>query len=373
MSIADFRAEARAWLAANVPSGPSPEEGPAYRAFVLGWQQTQARGGWGGIAWPQELGGRGLSVLEQIVWFEEYARAGGPSPLDASFVGVNHAGPTIVASGSEEQKAFNLRKIINGEVIWCQGFSEPGSGSDLASLKTRGVVDGDQLVVDGQKIWCSFADIADYQELLVRTDPHAKTSGALTWVICPMDSPGITVRPIRTMAGVGKYCEVFYDAVRIPLKNIVGGLDNGWATAMNTLSFERGTAALALLLGSVLKSERLLAACPADRPVLRAKLARLRAEGASIRSVAYRLALDSESAVPDASASLMRVSFAEFTQRVAAAAIDLYGIDAPEVAGSHGWGHDYLDAFSETIAGGTAEIQRNIIGERVLGLPKGPR
>jgi alkylation response protein AidB-like acyl-CoA dehydrogenase len=372
-SIADFRREARKWLESNVPAEPAPEDGVAAREFVLRWQRTQAQGGWSGISWPKEFGGRGLSVLEQIVWFEEYARAGAPSPLNASFTGLNHAAPTLIACGTAEQKAYHLPRILNGEVIWCQGFSEPGSGSDLGSLRTRGRVEGDELVIDGQKLWSSFADYADWQELLIRTEPTAKTSGALSWVICSMKTPGITVRPIRTMAGPYKYCEVFYESVRVPLSNVVGGLHNGWATAMSTLSFERGTAALALLIGITLKVEKLLAACPVERHELRLRLARLRAEGASIRATTYRFALDSENSVPDASGSMMRLSFAEFSQRVAAAAIDLYGIDAPEVVGMHGWGHDYLDSFSETIAGGTAEIQRNIIAERVLGLPKGPR
>jgi alkylation response protein AidB-like acyl-CoA dehydrogenase len=374
VSISTFRREARRWLEANVPAEPPPEDGPASRDYVLAWQRAQAAGGWAGIAWPKEVGGRGLSVLEQIVWFEEYARAGAPSPLNASFVGLNHAGPTLIACGTPEQKAFHLPKILAGEVVWCQGFSEPGAGSDLASLRTRGRVEGDELVITGHKIWSSFADIGDWQELLIRTDPTAaKTSSALSWVACPMNAAGITVRPIRTMAGPRKYCEVFYDSVRVPLSYVVGGLNNGWATAMSTLSFERGTAALALLIGLTLKVEKLLASCPADRPEMRLRLARLRAEGASIRATTYRFALNSENAVPDASGSIMRLAFAEFAQRVTSAAIDLYGLDAPEVIGMHGWGHDYLDAFSETIAGGTAEIQRNIIAERVLGLPKGPR
>jgi alkylation response protein AidB-like acyl-CoA dehydrogenase len=372
-SISSFRLKAREWLQANVPSEPSPEDGPASRDFVLAWQRAQAAGGWAGIAWPKEVGGRGLSVLEQIVWFEEYARAGAPSPLNASFVALNHAGPTLIACGTPEQKAFHLPKILAGEVIWCQGFSEPGAGSDLASLRTRGRVEGDELVIDGHKIWSSFADVADWQELLIRTDPAARTSSALSWVICPMNAAGIAVRPIRTMAGPRKYCEVFYESVRVPLCNVVGGLNNGWSTAMSTLGFERGTAALALLIGLTLKVEKLLAACPADRPEMRLRLARLRAEGASIRATTYRFALNSENAVPDAGGSIIRLAFAEFAQRVTQAAIDLYGIDAPEVIGMHGWGHDYLDAFSETIAGGAAEIQRNIIAERVLGLPKGPR
>jgi alkylation response protein AidB-like acyl-CoA dehydrogenase len=372
-SIETFRQEAREWLAAHVPAEPSPEDGPASREYVLAWQKAQAAGGWVGLAWPKEVGGRGLSVLEQIVWFEEYARAGAPSPLNASFVGLNHAGPTLIACGSPEQKAYHLPKILAGDVIWCQGFSEPGAGSDLGSLKTRGRIEGDELVIDGQKLWSSFADVADWQELLVRTDPNAKTSGALSWVICPMSAAGITVRPIRTMAGPRKYCEVFYDSVRVPLSNVVGGLNNGWTTAMSTLSFERGTAALALLIGLTIKVEKLLADCPPERPEMRQRLAQLRAEGASIRATTYRFALNSENSVPDASGSIMRLAFAEFAQRVSAAAIDLYGLDAPEVLGVAAWGHDYLDAFSETIAGGAAEIQRNIIAERVLGLPKGPR
>jgi alkylation response protein AidB-like acyl-CoA dehydrogenase len=368
-----LRRAARQWLEAHVPSEAPPEDGPASREFALAWQKAQAQGGWAGLAWPKDLGGRGLSVLEQIIWFEEYARAGAPSPLNATFVGLNHAGPTLMACGSAEQKAFHLPKILAGEVIWCQGFSEPGAGSDLASLKTRARLEGDELVINGHKIWSSFADIADWQELLVRTEPNAKNSAALSWVICPMNAPGISVRPIRTMAGPYKYCEVFYDSVRVPASHVVGGLHNGWATAMSTLGFERGTASLALLIGLNLKVARLLADCPRERSEMRRRLARLHAEGASIRATTYRFALDSEHAVPDATGSMIRLIFAEFAQRVTAAAVDLYGIDAPEVVGAHGWGHDYLDAFSETIAGGTAEVQRNIIAERVLGLPKGPR
>ncbi len=368
-----FRKRARVWLEANVPADPPPRDGPAARDFVLAWQRTQARDGWAGLSWPKEAGGQGLSVSEQIVWFEECARARAPSPLGPSFVGLNHAGPTLIACGSLEQKAFHLPKLLGGEVLWCQGFSEPGAGSDLGSVRTRGRIEGDELVIDGQKLWCSYADISDWQEMLVRTDSEAKNSAALSWIIVPMDAAGITVRPIRTMAGTQSFCEVFYDAVRVPLSNVVGGLNNGWATAMSTLSFERGTATLALLIDTVAKVTGLLADCPTSRPVMRATLARLRAEGQSILATTYRFALDSEHSVPDASGSMIRLGFAEFAQRVAAAAIDLYGIDSPEVVGGHGWGHEYLHSFSETIAGGAAEIQRNIIAERVLGLPKEPR
>jgi alkylation response protein AidB-like acyl-CoA dehydrogenase len=369
----NLRQQARDWLTANVPAQTAPEHGPASRDFVLRWQKRQAEGGWAGISWPRQFGGRGASVLEQIVWFEEYARARAPSPLDASFVGLNHAGPTLIACGTVAQKNFHLPKVLHGEVLWCQGFSEPGAGSDLGAIKTRGTADGDALVINGHKTWSSYADIADYQELLVRTEPAAKNSRALTWIICPMNTPGVTVRPIKTMAGPAKYCEVFYDNVRVPLTNVVGELHAGWQVAMSTLAFERGTASIALLINLLLQVEQLLAVCPKDRAAMRTRLATLRAEGASIRAMAYRLALDSAHMVPDSSGSLVRLSFAEFGQRVTAAALDLHGLDGPEVVARHGLGYAYLDAFSETIAGGTAEIQRNIIAERVLGLPRGPR
>jgi alkylation response protein AidB-like acyl-CoA dehydrogenase len=368
-----FRDKARAWLANNVPKEPAPFDGPDSRAFALAWQKRQAEGGWAGIAWPKEFGGRGLSVLEQIVWCEEYARAGGPSVLNALFVALNHAGPTLIVKGTPEQRAFHLPRILRGESIWCQGFSEPGAGSDLAAIRTKARIEGDALVIDGHKIWSSFADVADWQELLVRTGPAGGGHRGLTWVICPMEAKGIDVRPIKTMAGPAKFCEIFYDGVRIPLSNVVGGLDNGWATAMSTLAFERGTASLGLLIALTLQVEAMLAECPRARPVMLARLAHLNAEGAAVKAMAYRVALDSEHGVPDASASLVRLAFAEFSKKVQAAAIDLYGITSSKVVGPHGLGHDYLDSFSETIAGGAAEIQRNIIGERLLGLPKGPR
>lgn len=371
--IAEFRRSARAWLEANRPASAPAQDGIAAREAVLAWQKTQFEGGWAGLSWPTAYGGRGASVLEQIVWYEEYARAEAPSPLDASFVGLNHAGPTLIACGTPEQKARHLPPLLAGETIWCQGFSEPGAGSDLAAVRTRGVIDGNDLVISGQKIWSSYADIADVQELLVRTDPAAKTSHALTWVICPMDAPGLTIRPIRTMAGPQKFCEVFYDDVRVPLDNVVGGVGRGWTTAMSTLAFERGTATLPLVIGLIALVERLLADCPKDRPALRSRLGLLKAEGAAQRAMAYRLALESADAVPDASGSIVRLGFSELAQRVHAAALDLYGVAAPQSLGPHGLSHAYLDAFSETIAGGSAEIQRNIIGERVLGLPRGPR
>ena len=205
-SLRAFRSQARDWLNANIPDSHAPLEGPGSRRFILDWQKQQYEGGWAGLTWPKEYGGRSLSVAQQIVWFEEYARAGAPSTHDGSFVGLNHAGPTLIACGTEEQKAFHLPRILSGEAIWCQGFSEPGSGSDLASLRTKGRIEGDELIVEGQKIWSSYADIADYQELLIRTDPDSKRHAGITWVICPMDlvSPSARSAPWRVRASSAK-------------------------------------------------------------------------------------------------------------------------------------------------------------------------
>lgn len=370
-TLEEFRTRARTWLQANVPAEAAPMDGQESRDYALAWQQRQFAGGWAGLTWPKAFGGQDLSVLQQIIWFEEYARAQAPSTHNALFVGLNHAGPTLIACGTEEQKAFHLPKIIKGEVIWCQGFSEPNTGSDLASLRCKGEVDGDELVVNGQKIWSSYADIADYQELLIRTDANLPRHAGISWVICPMNTPGITVRPIKTMAGPAKFAEVFYDNVRIPLANVVGGLNNGWKTAMSTLTFERGTASLALQISLGHRVEELIAAN--KEAAMAETLMDLRADAAALRAMSYQSALRSEAGTLGPEGSLIRLYFAELAQRVSRASIDIFGIAAGEVLEPHGLAFDYFDGYSETIAGGTAEIQRNIIAERVLGLPRGAK
>src|SRR5262249_34622850 len=225
-----FREEVRDWLHQHKPREKRPRTGEEMRAYDVAWQRAQWDGGWAGINWPREYGGRGLSLLEQVIWHEEYARADAPY-IGCCFVGVNHGGPTLIMRGTEGQKRFHLPRILTGDAVWCQGFSEPGAGSDLASLKTRAVIDGDHLVVNGQKIWTSFAHVADYQELLVRTDSSGAKQHGITWVVCDMHTPGIDVRPIETMAGDFHFCEVFYTDVRIPLANIVGEVNQGWSVA----------------------------------------------------------------------------------------------------------------------------------------------
>lgn len=361
-----FRAAARAWLVANVPQHRAPHEGRAAADFARGWLALCQRDGWAGIGWPRDYGGLGLPPGRILIWYEEYVRARAPSVLDCTFVGMNHAGPTLIACGTEAQKAFHLPRILSGQALWCQGFSEPGSGSDLASLKTSGVVDGDHLVVNGQKIWSSYCDHADFQELLIRTEPGSKRHRGLSWVICDMRAPGITVRPIRNMAGVAHFAEVFYDDVRIPLTDVVGALHDGWRVAMTTLGFERKTAAMGLQFELSVKVEDLIAmARPAPGTAMAERLADLRAEAAALRAMTYRSVLREPVTVSDG--SMMRLHFAELAQRIYRTAMDILG---PEALILSGWTHDYLESYSETIAGGTAEIQRNIIAERVLGLPR---
>jgi alkylation response protein AidB-like acyl-CoA dehydrogenase len=364
-----FRADARAWLAANRPAGRPAVEGPAARADATAWLSRCHAGGWSGLSWPAAYGGRELPAHRLLIWYEEYVRAGAPSPLDCTFVGLHHAGPTLIALGTEAQKTAHLPAILSGRAIWCQGFSEPGAGSDLAAVRTRGRVDGDHLVVSGQKIWSSFADVADFQELLIRTDPDSTRHAGLSWVICDMRLPGITVRPIVNMAGVSRFAEVFYDEVRIPLDCVVGGLGNGWATAMTTLGFERKTAAMALQLDLSVRVEHLIAlARPAPGSALAERLGDLRARAAALRALTWRSVLRPGATPFDGSP--VRLSFAELAQAVHRLAVEVLG---PAALAEGPWVHDYLESYSETIAGGTAEVQRNIIAERLLGLPREAR
>ncbi|HVV29599.1 MAG TPA: acyl-CoA dehydrogenase family protein [Mycobacteriales bacterium] len=378
-----FRDEARTWLRENYPDTPRPEGGAAMREYDTQWQRRQYEGGWAGVAWPVEYGGRGASLLQQMIWYEEYAKTGARD-LDSCFVGLYHAGPTLMARASEEQRAFHLAPILRGDVVWCQGFSEPGAGSDLAGLRTSAELDGDELVVTGQKLWTSFADIADYQELLVRTDRNGSRHQGLTWVVCDMRSPGITVRPIETIEHSSHFCEVFYDEVRIPVHNVVGGLGNGWSVAMSTLSFERGTSfavgqvQLASLLEEVIALAAEVTGPDGRRPALAddemaRELATARAEVAALRSMMYAsVSRNARLPQPGPEGSMIKLYFSELRQRVCRLAMEILGAQGWRWQPVHGkaWYHEYLLSYAMTIGGGTSEIQRNIIGERVLGLPR---
>lgn len=383
----EFREQARTWLRENLPTEPRPPEGAEMREFDLAWQRTLYDGGWAGINWPVEYGGRGLSDVQQMIWYEEFARADPPFTLNNSctFVGNNHGGPTLIACGDEEQRSRHLPRILRGEEVWCQGFSEPGAGSDLASLTTRAEVDGDELVVTGQKTWTSYAHVADFQELLVRTDPSAPKHKGISWVICDMSSPGIEVREIRTMSHVTDFCEVFYDEVRIPVSNVVGGINDGWRVAMSTLSFERGTAFMADQVELAATVERLIDEARertgpdgrrpaiADEELAR-RLATARAEVAALRAMTIAgISRTARTGMPGPEGSMIRLFHGELHQRVYQLALDVIGPDAlrlTPVDGEGVWTGPYLQSFAYTIGGGTTDIQRNIVGERVLGLPR---
>jgi alkylation response protein AidB-like acyl-CoA dehydrogenase len=383
----EFREQARTWLREHLPTAERPQTGTAMREFDLAWQRTLYDGGWAGISWPQAYGGRGLTDIEQMIWYTEFARADPPFTLNNSctFVGNNHGGPTLIVNGTEEQKSTHLPRILRGDVVWCQGFSEPGAGSDLGSLACKGVVDGDELVVTGQKIWTSYADVADFQELLVRTDPSAPKHKGISWVICDMSSPGIEVRPITTMAHTTDFSEVFYDEVRIPLTNVVGEIDDGWRVAMSTLSFERGTAfmadqiELAAVVEELIDEARTRTGPDGRRPAIAddeiaRRLATTRAEVTALQAMTVAgISRNIRTGTPGPEGSMVRLFHGELHQRVYRLALDVIGPDAlrrTSVDGDGVWTGPYLQSFAYTIGGGTTDIQRNIVGERVLGLPR---
>ncbi len=382
----DFREEARTWLRENLPKGERPPEGAEMREFDLAFQRTLHDGGWAGINWPAEYGGRGLSDIQQMIWYEEFASADPPFTLNNSctFVGNNHGGPTLIVKGSDAQKSEHLPRILRGEVVWCQGFSEPGAGSDLAGLSTKAVIDGDELVVTGQKTWTSFAHVADLQELLVRTDPAAPKHKGISWVICDMSSPGIEIREIKTMSHVTDFCEVFYDEVRIPLANVVGEINDGWRVAMSTLSFERGTAFMADQVELAATIEELIdearnRAGADGRPLISdeeiaRRLATARAEVAALRAMTIAgISRTARTGMPGPEGSMIRLFHGELHKRVYALALEIIGPESlrlTPVDGDGVWTGPYLQSFAYTIGGGTTDIQRNIVGERVLGLPR---
>ena len=378
-----FRHEVRTWLSENAPRGRRPRTIKGMREVDLAWQRQQYEAGWAGIAWPEEFGGRGLSLTQQLVWQEEYARTRLP-PIDARFVGLNHAGPTLMERGNDAQRVRHLNEILRGDVVWCQGFSEPEAGSDLASLRTREEIDGDELVVTGQKIWTSFAAVADWQELLVRTNPNVPKHKGLTWVICDMASAGIDVRPIRTMDRGEDFAEVFYDDVRIPLANVVGGIDRGWSVAMSTLSFERGTAFTVSQVQLSSSVERLIEMAGSRKSVdgrrviadeaLAQRLARARADVAALRALTYlNISRNAHSPEPGPEGSMLKLQDAELTKRVFKLALEILGprsLAVPDDEDETAWIDRQLWSYAASIGGGTSEIQRNIIAERVLGLPR---
>ncbi|GLR68236.1 acyl-CoA dehydrogenase [Acidocella aquatica] len=380
----EFREQARAWLSTNVPRHARPAHGPEAAAFDRAWQRKMFEHGWAGVAWPKEYGGLGLSGLQQVIWYEELARAQAPHYINTTYIALMHAGPTIAARGTAEQKTFHLPRILSGDSLWCQGFSEPNAGSDLASLKTRGRVEDGVIVVNGAKMWTTDAVYADYQELLIRTDPASERHKGLTWLICDMELPGLDIKPIRTMLQDEHVNTVFYDDVRIPKTSVVGEINGGWSTALSTLSFERGLG----FIGDQLELyERVCRAIDLAGKVrldsgkfaleddgIAQKLAGLKADSLAIRSMTLAHITESDrTGEPGPNGSLMKLIVTATHKALSETVGEILGWSFLEFDGdrtAHPWTYDYLWSWVFSIAGGTSEIQREITADHLLKLPR---
>jgi alkylation response protein AidB-like acyl-CoA dehydrogenase len=380
-----LRDEVRAWLGENHP-GPEPEgEGlDAVVTFRREWQRKLHDAGWAGISWPEEFGGRGATLIEQAIFSQEMARADAPPP--ANILGLAMGGPVVIAHGTEDQKRRYLEPILSGEEIWCQGFSEPESGSDLASLKTKAVKDGDEWVVTGQKVWTTFAQYAKWCMLVARTDPDAPKHQGLTYFLLDMEQPGVQVRPLVQITGEGEFNELFFEEARIPDENVIGGVGNGWQVAITTLMNERAGLAFASVVGihKALRNLAELAAqttvnghTAADDAYYRQRFAQLYIEAETMRLNAYRgLTKTMETGTPGPEGSLGKWQWADINQAIAELALDIEGPYAALDRGSEhavnggAWQYLYLRSRANSIEGGTTDILKNIIAERVLGLPK---
>ena len=370
---AEFRAGVRRWLEANLPAGDSRE-----------WSRKIYDAGYAGLTWPEEYGGKGAPYSHQAIVLEEFARAEAPQHMGV--IGLGMAGPTIMAHGSEEQKKRYLPKILSAEEIWCQGFSEPGAGSDLSAVRTRIDVHDDHFTITGQKVWSSFAHIADHCILVGRSDPDSERHAGLTYVIVDMKSPGVEVRPLRQITGESEFNEIFLSDVEVPRENLLGEIGGGWQVAMTTLLHERGTLGAGMQVTYQRNIERLIELSrtierggrpAAEDPLIRQKLAQCYAEVQIMRANQMRaFSRISSTGVPGPEGSIQKIFWSELNQRLQQVAQELLGPygqleAADEHAIDHGaWSYGYLRARGNTIEAGTSEIQRNIIGHFVLGLPR---
>ena len=380
----EFRDALRDWLGKHLPehkakTPPSTGRRGEHVEHLRAWQRTMFDGGWAGVAWPKGFGGRGASVMQQAIFQQEMAAADAPERLNT--IGEGLVGPTIIAIGTTAQKERFLRPMLEGKDIWCQGFSEPNSGSDLASLTTKGVRDGDQFVVNGQKIWTSYAHIADWCMLLVRTDAAAPKHKGITCLLVDMKSPGVSVRPLKMMSGDAGFNEVFFDDVRVPAENMLGKENDGWRTAILALSNERANLGSAVYVVFKRNLEALVARIRetnrggralADDPLVRQRLAQATIELEIFRLNTLRaLSVVNKTGSPGPEGSIQKLYWSEMNQRIAQMAVDMLGPDAllSDFDGGR-WAYNLLRSRGNTIEAGTSEVQRNILAERVLGLPK---
>ncbi|HXH83505.1 MAG TPA: acyl-CoA dehydrogenase [Candidatus Tectomicrobia bacterium] len=385
-----FRERVRSWLATNIPKewkhvGSSEVPRSEAYAFLRRWQRALFDAGFIGLTWPREYGGQGLTFMEEMILHEEMALAKAPPILN--ILGVGMAGPTIIAYGTEEQKRRHLARILSCEEIWCQGYSEPDAGSDLASLQTRAVKDGDHWVVTGQKVWTSLAHIADWMMLLARTDPDAPKHKGITYFLLDMHAPGVTVKPLRQMTGDAEFNEVFFDGVRVHESQVLGRVNDGWAVGLTTLMYERLALGfglqvrLRIALESVIDLGRRMekhGRVVVRDPVMRQKLAQLWIETEALKYTGARaITRLLRGELPGPEASTGKMGWVDTHQRLQELAMEIQGPYAQLTAGSDRaidggvWAYSFLRSRANSIEGGTTEIQKNIIGERVLGLPKG--
>jgi alkylation response protein AidB-like acyl-CoA dehydrogenase len=374
-----FRTELRDWLSANPTDELVAARRPAGRddaaiEMLRAWSRTMADAGWAAVSWPREYGGRGATVLEQLVYTEETTRARAPMPLNV--IGMNNIAPAIMQYGTEDQKKTLLPRMMRADDIWCQGMSEPEAGSDLAALRTRAVRDGDDFVVNGQKIWTSLGHRADWCQLYVRTDPDAPKHKGISCLIVDMALPGIEVRPLVTLNGDTDFAEVFFRDVRVPADALLGPLNAGWQVATTTLSHERAGAArlyaemqvrLEELVDDFAAAREGSAPGPLQDPVILRRLGEIAVRIKYLEVLCQRsISATLHGGDPFASASLAKTVWGEIGQDMAALAFDVLGtrgVDAP-------WANYRLTSRSLTIAGGTTQINKNITAQRVLGLPR---
>jgi len=371
-----FRDELRGWLAENHP-GQEPEGDEAGFQFRRDWQRRVHEAGWAGISWPKEYGGRGATLIEQAIFNEETVRARTPQMVNV--LGLAMGGPTVIAHGTEDQKQRYLPPILSADEIWCQGFSEPEAGSDLASVRTRAKRDGDEWVVTGQKVWTTLAHHAKWCMLVARTDPDAPKHKGLTYFLMDVEQEAVQVRPLRQITGEAEFNELFIEEARIPDENIVGGEGNGWAVSITTLMHERATLAFGLqvaaqiALGELIEDARETRAndghCASEDPLIRQRLAQLLIESEVLRLNAYRgLSTTMRTGVPGPEGSLGKWHWSEVNQALTELAMDVEGPRA--MLAEDRWNYRFLRARANSIEGGSTEILKNIVAERVLGLPR---
>ncbi len=369
-----FRSEFRAWLDTNVPddlrgnAGGSLEMTPDRLERLRAWNRTLAEARYAAIAWPEEWGGRGAGVMEQVVYAEEMHRAQAPGTVNV--IGLSNIAPAIIEHGTDEQKRTLLPRMLRGDDIWCQGFSEPNAGSDLASLRTSAVQDGDVWVVNGQKTWNTLGLYANWCELLVRTDPSVPKHKGITCLLVDMTLPGVEVRPLATITGEKEFSEIFFTDVRVPVSATLGPVNEGWRVAMTTLAYERGTVAK-LHLGTRAKVQRLIntakEAGVAHDPVTRQQLARVYMEGELLKLISDRaISAELHGRPMGPEGSIAKLLWSEAEQHITEVASDVLGPDA--LQGS--WGRERVYSRALTIAGGTTQVNKNIVAQRILGLPR---